>query len=277
VVLYDYPLKSSFRNGNGLKLLFKRNTEVFDYEDCTSPAFTVHSPHELPGSYDQNEQIDYYYGYDFEILITPEIIKSDRDIKSYKPKIRGCYFEGEKKLRYFKVYSRRNCEFECLANKLLEKLECVPYYVVRNETTEVCDVRKQALLEVELFLAVRNMSHCQCLEECDSIKYNIEVIAHSNDDLSNASYSMYRHYVDTYVSMDFKFKDTLIAPLRRYQAFKFSEFLAQAGGMLGLFAGISVLSVFELFYFITLRFFNDFCKWFRQNRNQILLSKTRSS
>lgn len=37
-----------------------------------------------------------------------------------------------------------------------------------------------------------------------------------------------------------------------------SEFISSCGGLLGLFMGISVLSIIELFYFFTLRLC---CKW----------------
>jgi acid-sensing ion channel, other len=261
VLLYDYPLESSSRNGNGLKVLLKRNQDIWNDDICTAPAFLVHSPFELPGSYDQNERVDYYYGYDFEVLITPEIIRTDEGLRSYEPKARGCYFKGEKKLKYFKVYTKRNCEFECYGNYLFDILGCTPYYVVRNETSAICDHREEVDAKMQHYYALRNTKKCECLDECDSIKYNFEVFAHSNDDLTNASYSIYRHHVDTYASFDFKFKDTLIAPLRRYQPFTFTEFLAQSGGMMGLFAGISALSIIELLYFMSLRWMMNFWEW----------------
>jgi hypothetical protein len=63
------------------------------------------------------------------------------------------------------------------------------------------------------------------------------------------------------VALHFKFKDLLIATLRRYQPFTFTEFLAQSGGMMDLFAGISALSIIELCYFMTLRWALDFGQW----------------
>jgi acid-sensing ion channel, other len=235
----DYPLMSSSRNGNGLKItleILKHSISLRAHDACRAPTFIVHSPFELPGSYDSNERIDFYYGNDLEVLITPEIIKTDPDLKNYEPKQRGCYFEGEKKLNFFKIYTRRNCEFECYAEHFLKKIGCVPFFMVRNKTTEVCDSRSGLAVEIEFYYALRNADECQCLDECDSIKY----------DLTSKN-------PFTSVSMHFKFKDLLIAPLRRYQPFTFSEFLAQSGGILGLFAGISALSIIELFYFMTLR------------------------
>jgi acid-sensing ion channel, other len=246
----EYPLMSSSRTGNGLKTTFHRNKEVLKIETCLAPSFIVHSPFELPGSYDQNERVNYYYGYDLEVLITPEIIKTDRSLKTYEPKQRGCYFKGEKSLKFFKIYTRRNCEFECYAEHFLSKLNCVPFYMVRNETTEVCGAQEEISLQLEFYLVLRKVNECECLEECDSIKYKFEVVAHSKDERAT-------NFSSDSMSIEFKFKDLLIAPLRRYQPFTFSEFLAQSGGMMGLFAGISALSIIELFYFLSLRWIGN--------------------
>ena len=48
-------------------------------------------------------------------------------------------------------------------------------------------------------------------------------------------------------------KDAEYYALIRYQHFTIVDFLAYVGGILGLFAGISALSVVEILYFITLR------------------------
>lgn len=51
------------------------------------------------------------------------------------------------------------------------------------------------------------------------------------------------------------FKDTSVKVLRRVETYTFTEFLAICGGLLGLFLGISLLSVVEIIYFATLRLF----------------------
>jgi acid-sensing ion channel, other len=201
----------------------------------------VHSPFELPGSYDVIDIFIFDFGFELEVLITPEIIRTDEDLRSYKPEKRGCYFEHERKLKYFQVYTRRNCEFECFKDNLNNDplLNCTPYFVVRDESEVVCDYRHEKAFKQSYF-ALRDIAKCGCLDECNSIKYRLEIIKHK---LVNGSEAI----------LDFKFKDVDIVPLRRYQPFTFSDFLAQSGGMLGLFAGISVLSIFELWYFWSLR------------------------
>jgi amiloride-sensitive sodium channel len=44
---------------------------------------------------------------------------------------------------------------------------------------------------------------------------------------------------------------------RRYQQFTSSDVVSYVGGILGLFAGISMLSIVEFFYFFTIRLSTD--------------------
>jgi acid-sensing ion channel, other len=215
----------------------------------------VHSPFELPGSYDVIDIFIFDFGFELEVLITPEIIRTDEDLRSYKPEKRGCYFEHERKLKYFQVYTRRNCEFECFKDNLNNDplLNCTPYFVVRDESEVVCDYRQEVASRQQSLRALRDIAKCGCLDECNSIKYKLDIIAHN---IKN----------ETETTFDFKFKDVNIVPFRRYQPFTFSDFLAQSGGMLGLFAGISVLSIFELWYFWSLRWIVNLCRLkFREN------------
>jgi amiloride-sensitive sodium channel len=50
------------------------------------------------------------------VLITPQITVADDDIRSLSIATRKCYFEGEKKLHFYKIYTQKNCEMECLSD-----------------------------------------------------------------------------------------------------------------------------------------------------------------
>jgi hypothetical protein len=69
-------------------------------------------------------------------------------------------------------------------------------------------------------------------------------------------------------TLRFKFKDNHedneFFPILRYQQFTMKDFLSFAGALLGLFAGISVLSLIELFYFFTIRLIVDVWRYFRK-------------
>jgi hypothetical protein len=79
---------------------------------CKLSQFSVHSPFELP-------QVSSFRVFDvgmkLNVWIKPDIIQTDDDLRSFDPDERKCYFEGERNLTYFKVYTKKNCESECLS------------------------------------------------------------------------------------------------------------------------------------------------------------------
>jgi acid-sensing ion channel, other len=266
-------LKSSAQQ-DGLTLFLKSNQNIKMFDLCKFWAFTVHSPFELPGSYeDDTETCELHFGVDVDVLITPEIIYTDKALRSYEPEKRGCYFEGEKKLKFFKVYTRRNCEVECFAQYNYtdgrdNEIDCVPYYMPRNNESQICDHRFEFFVQFTNFFfqsdLYGDLSDCKCLEACDSINYKIEVFDKKRADFDN-SFDIHNFGNDfakeTNVTINFKLKDDDVIPMFRYQPLTFVEFLAQSGGLMGLFAGISALSVIETFYFFTLRLICNFVRF----------------
>lgn len=53
----------------------------------------------------QEEVFEFSEGKVLEILITPIVIKSDKNLLALELSERKCYFEGERKLQFFKVKS----------------------------------------------------------------------------------------------------------------------------------------------------------------------------
>ena len=96
---------------------------------------------------------------------------------------------------------------------------------------------------------------------CNLISYNIEIVTKKliNEDSQN--------------SINFRFKENEFTPLKRVRQFTIFDFLSYIGGLLGLFAGISVLSFFEVFYFFTLRFALEILKN-RRNRRRVEYNNT---
>lgn len=55
------------------------------------------------------------------------------------------------------------------------------------------------------------------------------------------------------ITITFKYKENEFYPMRRYQQLTLESFISNVGGMMGLLAGASVLSLIEFVYFFTLR------------------------
>lgn len=97
--------------------------------------FTVmfHPPNEAPQVFKK-----YFHlspGKTISLSIEPKMTTTPDNIRtSYDPSVRRCYFEYERKLRFYKQYTQQNCEWECLSNYTLKQCGCVKYSMPRKMT-----------------------------------------------------------------------------------------------------------------------------------------------
>lgn len=204
-----YPRRvfgSGLQSGLSLELRMKRsNLNPGCKRGIEGFRLALHSPVEIP------RMSKLFYGIPFEkqttISVQPNMMYSSKDIKDYDPQSRQCYFQGEKKLKFFKTYTKLSCELECLAKLTLSTCGCVTFSMPRDNSTEICDLSKlncvhdaevsyvTRSLEYKLlnkhlqkdlkhgiikkddegFRKLKKMESCQCLPSCTSLKYNAEI------------------------------------------------------------------------------------------------------
>jgi amiloride-sensitive sodium channel len=149
------------KNGRGLQLMF-------------------HLPNESPTFFSDRNFVA--FNHDKKLSVTAKIYTTSPEMRSYPPKIRRCYYEGEKKLKFFKTYTKNLCDFECLTNYTLRQCGCVKFSMPRSESTKVCDLDKLRCLNNAINLwpnvdskeALNDASAtCNCLEACTNIRYSM--------------------------------------------------------------------------------------------------------
>lgn len=69
------------------------------------------------------------------VLIKPKIIITSEKLRNYSPKQRRCFFNSERRLRFFEFYTQINCENECLANFTQHECGCVKYSMPSKHNT----------------------------------------------------------------------------------------------------------------------------------------------
>lgn len=103
----------------GFSLMLKMRQQDVDYT-CKGAIngfrILLHTPDEIP-------QIDSHFyrvpfGVETMISVTPRAITTSDNLKGYKPFKRQCFFNGERRLVFSKIYTQANCKLECLAGKL---------------------------------------------------------------------------------------------------------------------------------------------------------------
>jgi hypothetical protein len=181
----EYPLKGP-KNGVGLESVFrikqyiKRrfNTYIFNETkpDETRNGFQlmVHDPFEVLS--DDAVHLFAVTSETFNYNVVPIVSSYDETLVDFTPEERNCWLPGERKLEFFKVYNRPNCEHECLANAMLEVCSCVEFYMVRNKTTRICGaIDENCFKRVEKLFQTLKAS-CKCYHSCEKVKYDVKLI-----------------------------------------------------------------------------------------------------
>jgi acid-sensing ion channel, other len=121
----DIALSINVRFRNIIKYKYNNNNSL---QPLALMRVIVHSPFEMPS----------YMGQEFfhtsvrisSVIVEPEIQMIDESLHSLSPNKRNCLLPNEKALKYFKVYTRRNCEQECLSEMIYRSCRCVPFYMI---------------------------------------------------------------------------------------------------------------------------------------------------
>lgn len=113
---------------------YEGDKSTYDFSNTFQPLqgmlVIIHSPDEFVTQSDHH----FYLGNTSEISIkiTPEIISIADELKSAPVKERNCFLPGERQLEYYRVYTKNNCEQECLSMAAFKTCGCVPFYLIRK-------------------------------------------------------------------------------------------------------------------------------------------------
>ncbi|KAL1122049.1 hypothetical protein AAG570_003455 [Ranatra chinensis] len=255
----------------GLFIVLKAISADFDYY-CRGPIqgfkILLHNPAEIPSVGERYFRAPMKQ----EVLvgISPEIMKTNEGLRSYDAHVRQCYFPSERHLSHFNVYTQQNCDLECLTNFTLKACGCVAFHMPRDNGTPICGAgSKECMLDAKDNLRNKDLhfsytkseeTACDCLPACSSLQYDAAI--------SQADYdwiSVIKAYSENETEFEgvelarlaIFFKDKQFITSQRSELFGSSDFLASCGGVLGLFSGISLLSIVEVIYYVTLRFWNN--------------------
>ncbi|KAL3267548.1 hypothetical protein HHI36_011668 [Cryptolaemus montrouzieri] len=288
-----YP-RRGFRAGihNSLVItLFTKKSDV--YASCQDFSLhglkvTLHTPSTIP----RPNQISFPTGFDelVAVSVIPALSITSAEIKEYSPHKRSCYFEKERKLKYFQRYTQSNCNMECWTNFTIQECGCVHFYMPRDADTRICSPSKiKCLSDAEDSYAVSNFpkryrptkqpkgaldNDCDCLPSCADLSYETEISRGrwKWNDSSRPEGRYMRKYFDEYYASTIKvfYKTSHFLPIEKTELYGIVSFLSNAGGILGLFLGFSLFSVVEILYFSSIRLienYRNFGKWLGR-RNQ---------
>lgn len=124
-----YPIRVfNAKESSTLAISFLMNEKDFEYS-CRGmvPGVRIflHTPGEVQPTLRHSFRLP--LNEEVQILMRPKMITTSEKLLKYRPEQRKCFFNSERKLSFFKIYTQRNCEMECLANYTLLSCQCVRF------------------------------------------------------------------------------------------------------------------------------------------------------
>lgn len=142
-------------------------------------SFYFHLPNEIMLPVHQEVYVEFRKKKD--MILTAKSYTADEGMRKFSPISRGCYFEGEKQLKFFKTYTKALCEFECMTNYTLNVCGCVKFSMPRTSNTPICMIDKMDCYSNAMTIwpdyeKAKNKfeATCGCLKTCNDIKYEIK-------------------------------------------------------------------------------------------------------
>lgn len=163
-----------------------------NYQPLDGTRVIVHNTDEFP--FRTGKHVHHRIGETIDILYSPLLSIIDENLKSWRPEKRNCFLRHEKKLKYFKIYTRINCEHECLSEAMLQACGCIPFYMIRKSAgsqllrnkcksffegspdDRICGVTERrcfSMLEIEF-----DVTNCDCLKPCEELSYLLNIDHH---------------------------------------------------------------------------------------------------
>ena len=225
-------------------------------------------------------------GFKIVIRVVPKVIDTTAEFEKFDQSTRKCKLPHETNgLKLTNKYSKNGCEFECAVDEALTKCKCLPWYYPNNFTgTPMCDMFGGKCFDT-IMSDERHYQECNgtCLEDCKGTSYvalpSLEPI-HTKElcrlkqyvPIWDHLYMQYSHinwfnhltkgeplkgkmewcqeYVKDYISMvSIETPTNSITKSGRVRRKSLDEKLSDVGGILGLFSGISILSMVEVVCF----------------------------
>ncbi|KAI9565143.1 putative amiloride-sensitive sodium channel [Daphnia sinensis] len=207
--------------------------------------------------------------------------------KDVTPHQRQCQVEGEKKLKYFPQYSRSACTIECATQLMQERCKCRPYFFRADKGTKLCDLALYSCIS-DAYEDVREREDqfCSCLPPCSDVWYDPEI---SYANFPGRGFNLTRtfkrlvagrnlsssadgteYFKSNVAVLHVYYKDKTGVRYKTDIRFGVEDFISAMGGLLGLGLGLSFISVFELFYFLCLRWvFPSSKRLFRRRSEEV--------
>ncbi|XP_017782181.1 PREDICTED: pickpocket protein 28-like [Nicrophorus vespilloides] len=186
-------------------------------------------------------------GMKFTVLeVNSQSTWSPKSMRNLHISQRHCRFIDESNLKYSPVYSTKLCKIECRIEMALRLCKCLPFYYRNLHGSKICGIDGMMCLSQHDDQMIRlrdgdGNNLCQCEPNC-----NEDIVTVLAGDSKDWIFGCVAQIIYIF---------NIPVRYRRSIIYSLTDLLVQIGGITGLCFGLSVLSVMEVIYFLTLRFY----------------------
>ncbi|VVC28455.1 Epithelial sodium channel,Epithelial sodium channel, conserved site [Cinara cedri] len=251
-------LHTTKRDGEKLKMISNRQLGPgrLTFTAYESIKLYIHSPEDIPYvNHPQEEKFLLSWGTSFFMRYQVKEIENDPLLKEVAITQRNCRFPDENNLHVYDIYSNSACIVNCRAEAILKKCNCTPHYL-RISGTPICGVEGLSCVTEysEMFRSLKTYDFnklglvCNCVPSCTEPEYNVLTLItdngyFENQDDQDDQGSNYESIVD--IRLDRLPNERLKRNVVRSRM----DLIVSIGGTLGLFLGMSLLSIVEIIYY----------------------------
>ncbi|XP_076624533.1 sodium channel protein Nach [Colletes latitarsis] len=288
------PVRSAscgYKSGLGVKINLKPDDYHSSILGSVGVKVMLHDPYTYP-DFDAPAKLIGIDKYSF-LTVKPEKTYSTPNVKSLPLSKRPCIFSDESTMiegfrnreRNFATakYSFENCMAQCRATVIKAKCGCIPYYYPQNGT-RICNLRDVECMETYKSwfetswpgtdMSPRNLPYihvntkltpCGCRPDCDFYRFSMEnSMGNLDKKFSDNGYKYTNNSSESIIwrnqsVIHIFFGDLVSVQFRRDVRYNWRHIFATFGGLLGLFAGFSLMSILEFIYFFIISVIKDAC------------------
>uniref|UniRef100_A0AC35GSI0 Uncharacterized protein n=1 Tax=Panagrolaimus sp. PS1159 TaxID=55785 RepID=A0AC35GSI0_9BILA len=152
-------------------------------------------------------------------------------------------------------YSANHCEMNCRLNFFVENCNCAPVYLNFNKTFQTCDPIQLTTCEIKVNKTFQSET-CNCAVECEKSEYDIQ-ISYSNMMFTLEDREMMKlegqsleYAKENYVSVMIYMREISYELHEQQRQMQTADLLSNIGGSMGLFLGMSTVTMLEVFIFL---------------------------
>ncbi|XP_073950005.1 sodium channel protein Nach-like [Choristoneura fumiferana] len=176
------------------------------------------------------------------------------------PNSRNCTLENELDLIYFDKYRNSDCDHLCYVRNLQSECHCLPLFLPQAKTDQVCNIT-----DIPCIGRVRLQNftvECNCLRDC---VYNQYFVHMSLGNLHALPYML----LNPYESVNFTNSTSILhmyfsgpSFVKKKQETVMTKvtLFSNIGGIFGLCLGFSIISIFEIIFYISKAIRNHFTR-----------------